>query len=64
MTTHYMEEADQLSDQVAIIDHGKIIALDTPEQLKVEYGEEDDATLEDVFIRLTGRYLGSGSDLR
>jgi ABC-2 type transport system ATP-binding protein len=34
LTTHYMEEADQLSDRIAIIDHGKIIALDTPENLK------------------------------
>lgn len=34
LTTHYMEEADLLSDRIAIIDHGKIIALDTPEQLK------------------------------
>ena len=30
LTTHYMEEADQLCDRVAIIDHGKILALDTP----------------------------------
>ncbi len=33
-TTHYMEEADQLCNRVAVIDHGKIIALDTPENLK------------------------------
>ncbi len=33
-TTHYMEEADQLCDRIAIIDHGKIIALDTPANLK------------------------------
>jgi ABC-2 type transport system ATP-binding protein len=33
LTTHYMEEADQLSDRIAIIDHGKIIALDTPENV-------------------------------
>jgi ABC-2 type transport system ATP-binding protein len=63
LTTHYMEEADQLSDRVAIIDHGKIAALDTPERLKVEHGEGERVTLEDVFVRLTGRYLGSGSDL-
>jgi ABC-2 type transport system ATP-binding protein len=64
LTTHYMEEADQLSDRVAIIDHGKIVALDTPEQLKVEFGEGESTTLEDVFVHLTGRYLASGSDLR
>jgi ABC-2 type transport system ATP-binding protein len=34
LTTHYMEEADFLCDRIAIIDHGKIIALDTPENLK------------------------------
>lgn len=34
LTTHYMEEADQLCDRIAIIDHGKIIALDTPRNLK------------------------------
>lgn len=34
LTTHYMEEADQLCDRIAIIDQGKIIALDTPENLK------------------------------
>ena len=34
LTTHYMEEADQLCDRVAIMDHGKILALDTPAELK------------------------------
>src|SRR5699024_2256794 len=34
LTTHYMEEADQLSDRIGVIDSGKIIALDTPENLK------------------------------
>jgi len=34
LTTHYMEEADYLCDRIAIIDHGKIIALDTPENMK------------------------------
>ena len=38
MTTHYMEEADELCDRVAIIDHGKIIALDTPKKLKDNLG--------------------------
>jgi ABC-2 type transport system ATP-binding protein len=61
LTTHYMEEADQLSDRVAIIDQGRIVALDTPEQLKAEYGEDERTTLEDVFVQLTGRYLGRGS---
>ena len=38
MTTHYMEEADQLCDRLAIIDHGKVLALDTPEELKRSTG--------------------------
>ena len=62
LTTHYMEEADQLSDRVAIIDQGQIAAMDTPEQLKAEHGEGEKTTLEDVFVRLTGRYLGQGGE--
>ena len=38
ITTHYMEEADELCDRIAIIDHGKIIAMDTPEKLKDSLG--------------------------
>jgi ABC-2 type transport system ATP-binding protein len=38
LTTHYMEEADQLCDRIAIIDHGQIVALDTPENLKHDVG--------------------------
>ncbi len=56
LTTHYMEEADKLSDRVAIIDRGRIVALDTPEQLKAD-SDQPDATLEDAFINLTGRSL-------
>ena len=62
LTTHYMEEADQLSDRVAIIDQGRIVALDTLEKLKAEHGEDEKTTLEDVFVKLTGRYLGRGSE--
>jgi len=60
LTTHYMDEADQLCDRVAIIDRGTIVALDTPQQLKAVYGEDGRTTLEDVFVKLTGRYLGRG----
>jgi ABC-2 type transport system ATP-binding protein len=62
LTTHYMEEADQLSDRVAILDQGQIVALDAPMQLKTRFGETDKTTLEDVFVHLTGRYLGRGSE--
>jgi ABC-2 type transport system ATP-binding protein len=51
LTTHYMEEADQLCKRVAILDRGKIVALDTPEKLKERYHA---TTLEDVFVLLTG----------
>ncbi|MFL7892963.1 MAG: ABC transporter ATP-binding protein [Anaerolineales bacterium] len=63
LTTHYMEEADQLSGRVGIIDQGKIVALDTPERLKNQYTIGEDTTLEDVFVQLTGRHLGQGSDV-
>jgi ABC-2 type transport system ATP-binding protein len=57
LTTHYMEEADQLCDRVAILDHGRIVALAAPERLKVEFSLGEKTTLEDVFIQLTGREL-------
>lgn len=41
LTTHLMDEADRLSDRVAIIDHGQLLKLDTPENLKKEVGEGD-----------------------
>jgi ABC-2 type transport system ATP-binding protein len=40
LTTHYMEEADSLSDRLAIIDHGKVLALGTPEELKLHYAAQ------------------------
>ncbi len=40
LTTHYMEEADELCDRVAIVDHGRILALNTPEQLKTTLGAQ------------------------
>lgn len=99
LTTHDMHEADQLSDRVAFINEGRIVALDTPENLKLEHGtrsvlirvrENDgvkehslplgspeaadmlreaagnpdlmtihtmEATLEDIFVQMTGRRL-------
>jgi ABC-2 type transport system ATP-binding protein len=56
-TTHYMEEADRLCQRIAIMDGGKIIALDTPYNLKSKIGSPDRVTLEDVFLNLTGRSL-------
>ena len=99
LTTHDMHEADQLSDRVAFINEGKIVAMDTPDALKLKYGERsvrvrlreggeikdkvvpldatdageqlkgvvgaeglmtihtEEATLEDIFIQMTGRGL-------
>ena len=57
LTTHYMEEADQLCDRVAILDEGKIVALDNPANLKADYSLSARTTLEDVFIHLTGHEL-------
>ena len=54
LTTHYMEEAEELCDEVGIIDHGKLIELGSPEDLKRKYGAKD---LEDVFLQLTGRRI-------
>jgi ABC-2 type transport system ATP-binding protein len=63
ITTHYMDEAEQLCDRVAIMDEGKIIAIDSPDKLideLVASGFErpkvtKSASLEDVFIHLTGK---------
>jgi len=65
ITTHYMDEAEYLCDRIAIIDAGKIIALDTPDKMVddlVASGferpkEVKKANLEDVFINLTGHSL-------
>lgn len=64
LTTHYMEEADQLSQRVAFLDEGHIVALDTPARLKAEYGKDEKATLEDIFIQLTGTHLNRESEER
>jgi ABC-2 type transport system ATP-binding protein len=57
LTTHYMEEADRLSDRIAILHEGRIAAIGTPSELKVAYGTSEQATLEDVFLTLTGQEL-------
>ena len=56
-TTHYMEEANRLCDRVAIMDGGQIIAMDTPHELRSQIGDPEKVTLEDVFLKLTGRSL-------
>ncbi len=56
-TTHYMEEADRLCDRVAIMDGGQLIAMDTPLKLRSQIGPLEQVTLEDVFLKMTGRSL-------
>jgi len=65
ITTHYMDEAEQLCDRIAIMDEGKIISLDSPDKMiddLVNSGFERPkqvkaANLEDVFIHLTGKEI-------
>ena len=69
MTTHYMDEAEILCDRIAVMDNGKIVAIDTPKNLikallkrgfkKDQHVEQ--ANLEDVFIDLTGKGLREGA---
>lgn len=67
ITTHYMDEAEVLCDRIAIMDEGKIIALDTPKNLiksllKKGFKKSqkvEQANLEDVFIEMTGKGLHS-----
>ena len=64
LTTHYMEEANQLCDRVAILDRGRIVALDTPDGLKQMINRNGhEPTLEDVFMQLTGKELIEKDDL-
>lgn len=52
-STHYMDEAEEVCDRLALISGGRLAALGTPEALKAAQGA--DATLDDVFTELTGR---------
>lgn len=58
LTTHYMEEAEELCDRVGVIDHGKLIELGSPLELKAKH---EARTLEDVFLKLTGRMIREGT---
>lgn len=66
LTTHSMEEAESVCDRIAIIDHGRVVATDTPQSLIDKHRNDPEViaasrkgriTLEDVFIALTGRAI-------
>jgi ABC-2 type transport system ATP-binding protein len=60
LTTHYMEEADRLCARVAVLERGRIVALDAPAALKAAHTGPQ-GTLEDVFLKLTGSPLSAES---
>ncbi len=57
LTTHYIEEAEALSDRVGIIDYGKLVELGTPEELMERHKTKN---LEEVFLKITGRRIMEG----
>lgn len=59
LTTHYLDEADALADQLCVMDHGRIIAEGSPAELKSEYHTD---SLDAVFLGLTGRQLRDTGD--
>jgi ABC-2 type transport system ATP-binding protein len=66
LTTHYMDEADRVAHRIAVIDHGKIVAIGSPRELKEQTGKE---SLEDAFLSLTGTAIreesaGSADQMR
>jgi ABC-2 type transport system ATP-binding protein len=66
LTTHYMDEADRVAQRIAVIDHGKIVAMGSPAELKAQTQKE---TLEDAFLALTGSAIrdesaGSADQMR
>jgi ABC-2 type transport system ATP-binding protein len=54
LTTHYMDEADRVAHRIAVIDHGNIVAMGTPQALKQQTSSE---TLEQAFLALTGNTI-------
>jgi ABC-2 type transport system ATP-binding protein len=58
LTTHYMEEAQYLCNRVAILNQGKIVALDKPVNIIKQHGSID-SSLEDIFIHLTGNKIAN-----
>lgn len=61
LTTHYIEEAEELCDQLALIDHGRILNRGTVSQLKKVYGQK---TLQNVYLKATGLEKLNGDDIK
>ena len=66
LTTHYMDEADRVAHRVGVIDHGKLVAVGTPAEIKAQTNTE---TLEEAFLALTGSTIrdesaGSADQMR
>jgi ABC-2 type transport system ATP-binding protein len=66
LTTHYMDEAERVAHRVGVIDHGKLVAQGTPQDIKEQTGT---ASLEDAFLKLTGSTIrdesaGSADQMR
>lgn len=64
LTTHYMDEAERVAGRLAVIDHGRIVAQGTPQELKEQTGSD---SLEQAFLKLTGTQIrdddgGAGKD--
>lgn len=69
LTTHYLEEAEQLADKVAIMTRGKIIAAGSPQELINQYGSQKKVvtvsdSLEDIFVKLVGAKLEEAGDIK
>jgi ABC-2 type transport system ATP-binding protein len=69
LTTHYLDEAQQLADHVAIMNKGKIIAMGTPQELIDEYGSGKKMvmvsdTLEDIFVKLVGGTMEDAGEIK
>ena len=56
-TTHYMEEAERLADRIVVMDHGRVLADDTLNGLRGRGAGDGAASLETLFLELTGRSL-------
>ncbi|MFI6107885.1 ABC transporter ATP-binding protein [Streptomyces sp. NPDC051310] len=55
LTTHYLDEADELSDRLVVVDRGAVVAEGTPAALKERHAGSADASLQDTFLAITGR---------